>query len=93
LSNAEAKRRRRARSYSIFLTGRSCLGPACRRSSNDARRYDAARTFSIGNAPDGSRVELTIELFAGGAVSPYLVNTVAVGDTIEVMGPIGGWFV
>ncbi|MGA2761415.1 MAG: FAD-binding oxidoreductase [Candidatus Cybelea sp.] len=52
-----------------------------------------ARAFSIGNAPVGTRVELTIELFAGGAVSPYLVNTIAVGDTIEVMGPIGGWFV
>lgn len=52
------------------------------------------RTFSIANAPGGgTRVELTVELLMNGAVSPYLVNAIAVGSTIDVLGPIGGWFV
>ena len=55
--------------------------------------YTAVRTYSIANASDGTRVELTIELMPDGEVSPYLVQTIAVGKTVEILGPIGGWFV
>jgi ferredoxin-NADP reductase len=34
-----------------------------------------------------------VQLLADGEVSPYLVQDFAVGDSIEVRGPVGGWFV
>ncbi len=55
--------------------------------------YSASRSYSIANAADGNRVELTIEELHDGEVSPYLAEGVAVGDPLEVRGPIGGWFV
>jgi ferredoxin-NADP reductase len=55
--------------------------------------YTAIRTYSIASAPNGERLELTIELMPDGEVSPYLVETIAPGDPLDVLGPIGGWFV
>jgi ferredoxin-NADP reductase len=55
--------------------------------------YAAVRTYSIASAPNGERVELSIELMPDGEVSPYLVETVAPGSPLEILGPIGGWFV
>ncbi|MBV8280562.1 MAG: ferredoxin reductase [Candidatus Eremiobacteraeota bacterium] len=55
--------------------------------------YTAVRTYSIASAPDGDRLELTIELMPDGEVSPYLVRIVEPGSPLEVLGPIGGWFV
>jgi ferredoxin-NADP reductase len=55
--------------------------------------YSASRSYSIANAADGGRVELTIEELHDGEVSPYLVEGLAIGDPLEVRGPIGGWFV
>jgi len=49
-----------------------------------------------GGGPDGTgvtRVELTVQRVAGGEVSSYLTDGFSVGDTIEMRGPIGGWFV
>ena len=56
--------------------------------------YQAQRSYSIASAPSvESRIELTIERVAGGEVSPFLHDEVAVGDRFEVRGPIGGYFV
>jgi ferredoxin-NADP reductase len=55
--------------------------------------YTAVRTYSIASAPDGDNLELTIELLPDGEVSPYLVESVAPGSPVDVLGPIGGWFV
>jgi ferredoxin-NADP reductase len=55
--------------------------------------YTAVRSYSIANAPQKDRVEVTIEEFANGEVSPYLVHTISPGDEIEIRGPVGGWFV
>lgn len=55
--------------------------------------YTAARSYSIANAPDGNRVELTVVQIPDGEVSPYLTQSVALGDPLEIRGPIGGWFV
>jgi ferredoxin-NADP reductase len=60
--------------------------------------YSAQRSYSIASAPgDGPRavpgVELTVQRLADGEVSPYLTQTLAVGDPLELRGPIGGWFV
>jgi ferredoxin-NADP reductase len=55
--------------------------------------YAAVRSYSIASAPSGERLELTIELMPDGEVSPYLVQTVVPGNSFEILGPIGGWFV
>jgi ferredoxin-NADP reductase len=55
--------------------------------------YSAARSYSIASAPNGERIELTVEMLADGEVSPYLARELAIGDPLEVRGPIGGWFV
>jgi ferredoxin-NADP reductase len=55
--------------------------------------YRAERSYSIGSAPDGSRIELTVERLEDGEVSPYLTDELRPGDTIELRGPVGGYFV
>ncbi len=55
--------------------------------------YRAVRSYSIASVPAGDQVELTVEQDPDGEVSPYLARVVAVGDQIEVRGPVGGWFV
>jgi ferredoxin-NADP reductase len=55
--------------------------------------YQVERSYSIASAPDGARLELTIERLEDGEVSPYLTDELRAGDTIELRGPIGGYFV
>jgi len=44
-------------------------------------------------APNGSRIELTVERLDNGEVSPYLTDELRPGDRIELRGPVGGYFV
>jgi ferredoxin-NADP reductase len=56
--------------------------------------YSAVRSYSIASGPDSEgRVDLTVERLPNGEVSPYLTQELAVGDRLELRGPIGGWFV
>ncbi|MGA3149368.1 MAG: ferredoxin reductase [Acidimicrobiales bacterium] len=56
--------------------------------------YTASRSYSVSSAPDGSsEIELTVERLPEGEISSFLHDEVVVGDTLEVRGPIGGWFV
>ena len=55
--------------------------------------YQAERSYSIGSAPDGTRIDLTVEKLDDGEVSPYLTDEVRPGDRIELRGPVGGYFV
>lgn len=55
--------------------------------------YQAQRSYSIANATDGDRVELTVQLVPDGEVSGYLAGPYTVGDPVEIRGPVGGWFV
>jgi ferredoxin-NADP reductase len=56
--------------------------------------YRAQRSYSVASAPDDSGdIELTIERLEDGEVSSFLHDELAVGDQVEVRGPIGGWFV
>jgi ferredoxin-NADP reductase len=55
--------------------------------------YQAQRSYSIGSAPDGARVELTVVRIDDGEVSPYLAGELRPGDQIELRGPVGGYFV
>jgi ferredoxin-NADP reductase len=56
--------------------------------------YSAVRAYSIASAPNlERRVEITVERLPDGEVSPYLTQEVAVSDSLELRGPLGGWFV
>jgi ferredoxin-NADP reductase len=56
--------------------------------------YSAVRSYSIASAESyGRRLEITVERLPNGEVSPYLTQELAVGDRLELRGPIGGWFV
>ena len=56
--------------------------------------YSTVRSYSIASRPDPQgRIELTIERLPNGEVSPYLTQELALGDRLELRGPIGGWFV
>jgi len=54
--------------------------------------YQVERSYSIASAPNGERVELTVERLDDGEVSPYLVDELRSGDKLELRGPIGGYF-
>jgi len=55
--------------------------------------YQAQRSYSIGSAPEDDDLVLTVEEIADGEVSPYLAEELRVGDSLELRGPIGGYFV
>jgi ferredoxin-NADP reductase len=55
--------------------------------------YQAQRSYSIASAPETPGLELTIERIDDGEVSPYLTLDTVPGDTFELRGPIGGYFV
>jgi ferredoxin-NADP reductase len=56
--------------------------------------YQAERSYSIASPPEQTgEIELTVELVEEGEVSGYLFEGVAVGNPLEVRGPIGGYFV
>lgn len=56
--------------------------------------YRAMRSYSIASAPaESGAIELAIDLLDNGEVSPFFHEVVAVGDEIELRGPLGGYFV
>jgi ferredoxin-NADP reductase len=54
--------------------------------------YQARRSYSIASAP-GAGIELAIERLDDGEVSPFFHDVAAVGDEIELRGPLGGHFI
>jgi ferredoxin-NADP reductase len=54
--------------------------------------YQAQRSYSIASPPEDPHVVLTVERLDDGEVSPYLTDGLAVGDRLELRGPIGGYF-
>jgi ferredoxin-NADP reductase len=54
--------------------------------------YQASRSYSIASAP-GEPPAITVERLPDGEVSPYLVDVAEAGDSFEVRGPVGGYFV
>jgi len=55
--------------------------------------YSTERSYSIASAPSPGRLELTVQRVPDGEVSPYLVDVAQSGDSIQLRGPIGGYFV
>jgi ferredoxin-NADP reductase len=55
--------------------------------------YQAERSYSIASAPETTGpIELAIERLDDGEVSPYFHDVAAVGDEIELRGPVSGHF-
>ena len=54
--------------------------------------YQATRSYSLSSGPDEAP-QITVERTVDGEVSPFLVDEIKRGETIEVRGPIGGYFV
>jgi ferredoxin-NADP reductase len=55
--------------------------------------YQAERSYSIASAAENpALMEITVERIADGEVSPFLTEELLVGDTLEIRGPIGGYF-
>ena len=55
--------------------------------------YQTQRSYSIASAPEDGDLVLTVERLDDGEVSPYLTDVLRPGDTLELRGPIGGYFV
>jgi ferredoxin-NADP reductase len=55
--------------------------------------YSTQRSYSLAAPAGGDRIELTVQRVPGGEVSPYLTGVFAIGDPVEIRGPVGGWFV
>jgi ferredoxin-NADP reductase len=55
--------------------------------------YRAERSYSIASPAEAPGLELTVARLEDGEVSPFLTNQMQLGDTIELRGPIGGYFV
>jgi len=55
--------------------------------------YQAVRSYSLAGSGPGEQVELAVERLPDGEVSPFLVDAIELGDTVELRGPLGGWFV
>ena len=56
--------------------------------------YQTERSYSAASEPERvGELELTVERINDGEVSPYLHDVLMVGDTLEVRGPVGGYFV
>jgi ferredoxin-NADP reductase len=54
--------------------------------------YSAQRSYSVASAPGNDRLEVTVQRVPDGEVSGYLVDVAQPGDTVEVRGPVGGYF-
>src|SRR5271165_944765 len=54
--------------------------------------YQAERAYSIASAP-GEALAITVARLDAGEVSPYLTEDLQPGGSLEVRGPIGGYFV
>ncbi len=55
--------------------------------------YQATRSYSLASSGPDARLELVVAEVVDGEVSPFLVHDVAVGDIVEVHGPLGAYFV
>jgi ferredoxin-NADP reductase len=54
--------------------------------------YQAQRSYSIASVADAATLEITVEQVPDGEVSSFLLHELALGDILELRGPIGGYF-
>ncbi|MDV8000724.1 benzoate 1,2-dioxygenase electron transfer component BenC [Rhodococcus sp. IEGM 1408] len=53
---------------------------------------DQVRSYSFSTGPDDDRLSFLIKYAPGGAMSEYLAQRCAVGDRLELTGPMGSFF-
>lgn len=93
-----------ARAHPLTATARSITFRVPNWPGNDAGQhvdvrltspdgYQAVRSYSIASAGPGEEIELAIDRLPDGEVSPFLVDDLELDDTVELRGPLGGWFV
>lgn len=87
---------RAQRSYSIASAWEAPIGDDSEDGGGSGLRV--AMTEDPGGSGEQPKLatggfELTVQRLDDGEVSPYLTDTLGVGDEIELRGPVGGWFV
>jgi ferredoxin-NADP reductase len=55
--------------------------------------YQATRSYSLASSGPSTFLELVVAEVPDGEVSPFLVHDLRVGDTVELHGPLGAFFV
>ncbi|KXO94362.1 oxidoreductase [Tsukamurella pulmonis] len=55
--------------------------------------YQATRSYSLASYGPQRRVVLAVAEVPDGEVSPYLVQDLAVGDEVQIQGPLGRYFI
>lgn len=90
--------RQTPRVKSVFLSGPEAIrflpGQHVTLRLTSESGHSAQRSYSIASAPEASTaIELAIERLDNGEVSPWFHDVAAVGDEIEIRGPVGGHFV
>lgn len=55
--------------------------------------YQATRSYSLASYGPQAQVVLAVAEVPDGEVSPYLVENLAVGDEVEIQGPLGRYFI
>ncbi len=61
---------------------------------SSADGYQVQRSYSVASAPGREGLyELVVERLDDGEVSPFLHDVAQIGDTLEILGPLGGHFV
>lgn len=55
--------------------------------------YQATRSYSLASIGDEPRIELLVARLDGGEVSGFLNDELRAGDQLEVLGPLGRWFI
>jgi ferredoxin-NADP reductase len=54
--------------------------------------YQATRSYSVSSGPSEAP-QITVERVDDGEVSPFLADVAEIGDTLELRGPVGGYFI
>lgn len=92
----EAVQQQTSRVTSIFLRSPLPMGIAGQHVDvrlTAADGYSAQRSYSIASAPAAALTELVVECLTDGEVSTFFHDIAAVGDSIDVRGPIGSHFI
>ncbi|AYJ47017.1 FAD-binding oxidoreductase [Rhodococcus sp. P1Y] len=55
--------------------------------------YQASRSYSLASSGESTRVVLVVQEVTTGEVSPFLVRYLAVGEEVQIQGPLGRFFV
>ncbi len=58
----------------------------------DAEGEEIRRSYSICSSPNGEVLQVAIKRIAGGIFSTFATETLSVGDTLEVMPPMGHFY-